>query len=64
MGIAERDYMRRDDRAPQIKWGHVLFLLAGAILLIAPIPGSLLRRAFKVDAAIDMLFVLNTEEPS
>ncbi len=35
MGIAERDYMRRDDRAPQIKWGHVLFLLVGAILLIA-----------------------------
>src|SRR5439155_27063102 len=35
MGIAERDYMRRDVRAPQIKWGHVLFLLVGAILLIA-----------------------------
>jgi len=35
MGIAERDYMRRDDGAPQIKWGHVLTFLAGAILMIA-----------------------------
>jgi DNA uptake protein ComE-like DNA-binding protein len=35
MGIAERDYMRRDGGGPQIKWRHVLILLAGAILLIA-----------------------------
>jgi DNA uptake protein ComE-like DNA-binding protein len=35
MGIAERDYMRRDDGASQIKRGHVLILLAGAIVLIA-----------------------------
>jgi DNA uptake protein ComE-like DNA-binding protein len=35
MGIPERDYMRRDDGAPQIKWGHVLTFLTGAILIIA-----------------------------
>jgi hypothetical protein len=35
MGIAERDYMRRDGGGPQIKWRHVLILLAGAMLLIA-----------------------------
>jgi DNA uptake protein ComE-like DNA-binding protein len=35
MGIAERDYMRRDGGVPQIRWGHVLILLAGATLLIA-----------------------------
>ena len=35
MGIAERDYMRPDDGAPQIKWRHILILLAGPILLIA-----------------------------
>ena len=35
MGIAERDYMRRGDGGRQIKWRHVLILLAGAILLIA-----------------------------
>ena len=34
MGIAERDYMRRGDEAPQIKWRYVLIVLAGAILLI------------------------------
>jgi DNA uptake protein ComE-like DNA-binding protein len=35
MSITERDYMRRDDGTPQIKWGHVLIFLAGAVLLIA-----------------------------
>ena len=35
MGIAERDYKQPDDGAPQIKWRHILILLAGAILLIA-----------------------------
>lgn len=35
MGIAERDYMRRDDGGRQITWRGVLILVAGAILLIA-----------------------------
>src|SRR4029453_9110151 len=35
MGIAESDSMRRDGGGPQIKWRHVLILLAGAMLLIA-----------------------------
>jgi NAD-dependent DNA ligase len=35
MGIAERDYMRRDSGGPPIKWRHVLIFLAGAIVVIA-----------------------------
>jgi hypothetical protein len=34
MGIAERDYMRRDHEPPQIKWRHVWIFLAGAVLVI------------------------------
>jgi len=34
MLYAERDYMRRDDEAPQIKWKYVLIILTGVILLI------------------------------
>ena len=34
MGIAERDYMRRDQKPPPIKWRHVWIFLAGAVLLI------------------------------
>jgi hypothetical protein len=34
VGIAERDYMRRDHEPPQIKWRHVWIFLAGAILMI------------------------------
>jgi DNA uptake protein ComE-like DNA-binding protein len=34
VGIAERDYMRRGDETPQIKWRYVSILLTGAILLI------------------------------
>jgi DNA uptake protein ComE-like DNA-binding protein len=35
VSIAERDYMRRDDKPPQIRWGYVLAVVVGAILLIA-----------------------------
>jgi len=34
VSIAERDYMRRDDEARQIKWKYVLIILTGVILLI------------------------------
>ena len=33
MGIAERDYMRRDDEAPQIRWGYALVIVVSAILV-------------------------------
>jgi DNA uptake protein ComE-like DNA-binding protein len=35
VGIAERDYMRRDDEAPQVRWKYGLIIAVGAILLIA-----------------------------
>lgn len=34
MGIAERDYMRRNDKPPRIRWEYGLMII-GAILLIA-----------------------------
>jgi Helix-hairpin-helix motif len=34
VGIAERDYMRRNDKPPRIKWEYALIILVGAILLI------------------------------
>jgi radical SAM superfamily enzyme with C-terminal helix-hairpin-helix motif len=35
VGIAERDYMRRNDEPPQIGWEYGLMIVVGAILLIA-----------------------------
>ena len=35
MGIAERDYMRRNDGAPQIRWKYWLIIVIGAVLLVA-----------------------------
>ena len=35
MGIAERDYMRRNDEAPQIRWKYGLIIVIGAVLLVA-----------------------------
>jgi competence ComEA-like helix-hairpin-helix protein len=35
VGIAERDYMRRNDEAPRIRWKYGLIIVVGAILLIA-----------------------------
>jgi hypothetical protein len=35
VGIAERDYMRRNNEAPQIRWGYGLVVVIGAFLLIA-----------------------------
>lgn len=35
MSIGERDYMRRNDEPPQIRWEYALMVVVGAILLIA-----------------------------
>ena len=35
MGIAERDYMRRNDEAPQIRWKYGLIIVIDAVLLVA-----------------------------
>jgi NAD-dependent DNA ligase len=35
VGIAERDYMRRNDEPPRIRWEFALMIAVGAILLIA-----------------------------
>jgi len=35
VGIAERDYMRRNDEAPQIRWKYGLIIVIGAVLLVA-----------------------------
>ncbi|HZA38026.1 MAG TPA: helix-hairpin-helix domain-containing protein [Candidatus Baltobacteraceae bacterium] len=35
MSIGERDYMRRNDKPPQIRWEYALMVVVGAILLIA-----------------------------
>jgi hypothetical protein len=35
VGIAERDYMRRNDEPPRIGWEYGLMIVVGAILLIA-----------------------------
>jgi DNA uptake protein ComE-like DNA-binding protein len=35
VSIGERDYMRRNDEPPQIRWEYALMVVVGAILLIA-----------------------------
>ena len=35
LSIGERDYMRRDDELPQIRWEYALAVVVAAILLIA-----------------------------
>jgi DNA uptake protein ComE-like DNA-binding protein len=35
VSIAERDYMRRGDKPPQIRWEYALAVVVGAVLLIA-----------------------------
>jgi DNA uptake protein ComE-like DNA-binding protein len=35
VSIAEREYMRRDDKSPHIRWEYALAVVVGAVLLIA-----------------------------
>jgi DNA uptake protein ComE-like DNA-binding protein len=35
VSIAERDYMRRNNGPPQIRWEHAVTIVVGAILVIA-----------------------------